>query len=343
MRILLASDAWAPQMNGVARTLGMVSGTLTAAGDTVIPVTPDQFRTAPLPGYPEIPLALATAGALGRRIDAERPDAVHIATEGPIGRAARRACLGRGLPFTTGFHTRFPEYVRARTGLPLAVGYAALRRFHGPSSAVMAPTPTVARDLEARGFANVRAWTRGVDAALFRPDGPRAPVEGLPHPIWLNVGRVAVEKNLPAFLALDLPGSKVVVGDGPARPALERRFPDAHFVGAKFGEDLAAWHRSADVFIFPSRTDTFGLVMLEALASGTPVAAFPTMGPLDVIGDAPVGALDADLGRAARRALDIPAEECVAYAARFTWAATARQFRDWLAPIAPAAEPAAAA
>jgi len=333
VRILLASDAWAPQMNGVARTLGMVVAELERMGDRVERLIPDRFRCAPLPGYPEIPLALASAASVGRILDAARPDAVHIATEGPIGLAARRACLRRGWPFTTGFHTRFPEYARARTGLPLAAGYAALRRFHEPAAAVMAPTPGVARDLEGRGFRNVRIWTRGVDRALFRPDGPAAPTEGLPRPIFLNVGRVAIEKNLAAFLALDLPGSKVVVGDGPARPALERRFPDARFVGAKFGEELAAWHRSADVFVFPSRTDTFGLVMLEALASGVPVAAFPAMGPLDVIGAAPAGVLSEDLAGAAQAALSIPTAACLAHAARFSWLETARRFRSWLAPI----------
>lgn len=333
MRLLLATDAWEPQVNGVARTLAKVTELLREAGDEVEVVEPSDFRCLPLPSYPEIPLALASADALGRVMDAFAPDAVHIATEGPVGLAARRACGRRGWPFTTGFHTRFPEYAHARTRLPLDLGYAAVRRFHRRSRAVMAPTPAVARDLEQRGFQNVRAWTRGVDARQFRPDGPLAPVGDLPRPIFLNVGRVAVEKNLPAFLELDLPGSKVVVGDGPARAGLERRFPDAHFVGAKFGEELAAWHRSADVFVFPSRTDTFGLVMLEALASGTPVAAFPVMGPVDVVGGANVAVLDEDLRRAALSARGISAAACFAYARRFDWRETARQFRGWLAPI----------
>lgn len=266
-------------------------------------------------------------------LDDFKPDAVHVATEGPIGLAARRACLRRSWPLTTGFHTRFPEYVKARVGLPLRAGYFAIRRFHAPSMAVMAPTRRVAMDLEARRLSNVKVWTRGVDADLFRPDGPMADVSDMARPIFMNVGRVAVEKNLPAFLELDLPGTKVVVGDGPALPQLKKRFPDARYVGAKFGEDLAAWHRSADVFVFPSRTDTFGLVMLEALSSGVPVAAYPTMGPLDVIGDAPVGVLDEDLRAGALRALDIPKSACVEYAAAFSWAATANQFRNWLAPI----------
>lgn len=334
MRILLATDAWAPQMNGVARTLATVVARLRDSGDTVEIVEPSRFRTLPLPSYPEIPLALASAERVGGMLDAFAPDAVHIATEGPIGLAARRACRRRGWPFTTGFHTRFPEYARARTGLPLGVGYAAVRRFHARSSAVMAPTPAVAADLARRGFRNVKVWSRGVDAGQFRPDGPTAPVRDLPRPIFLNVGRVAVEKNLPAFLALDLPGAKVVVGDGPARASLERRFPDVCFVGAKFGDDLAAWHRSADVFVFPSRTDTFGLVMLEALASGVPVAAFPVPGPLDVIGGSGVGVLGEDLGAAAVAALTIPGADCVAYARRFDWGATANQFRDWLTPVA---------
>lgn len=334
MRLLLATDAWEPQVNGVARTLAKVVERLREAGDEIEVIEPSAFRSLPLPSYPEIPLALASADALGRAMDAFGPDAVHIATEGPVGLAARRACARRGWPFTTGFHTRFPEYAHARTRLPLDLGYAAIRRFHRPSRAVMAPTATVARDLERRGFRNVKIWTRGVDAGLFRPDGPSAPVGGLPRPIFLNVGRVAVEKNLPAFLELDLPGSKVIVGDGPARAGLVRRFPDAHFVGAKFGEDLAAWHRIADVFVFPSRTDTFGLVMLEALASGTPVAAFPVMGPVDVVGGANVAVLDEDLRHAALAARGIPAAACVAYARRYDWGETARQFRAWLAPIA---------
>jgi len=330
MRVTIASDAWAPQVNGVARTLGMVARVLEEGGDRVQAVTPDRFRTWPLPGYPEIPLARASAGDLEAAIEDFKPDAVYVATEGPIGLAARRACLRRGQPFATGFHTRFPEYVKARTGLPLAAGYWALRRFHKPSRAVMAPTPRVARDLVARGFSNVAVWTRGVDQTLFRPDGPLPDLSGLPRPIFLNVGRVAVEKNLPAFLALDLPGSKVVVGDGPARAGLEKRFPKARFLGAKFGEDLAAWMRAADVFVFPSRTDTFGLVMLEALASGVPVAAYPVMGPIDVIGPSPAGVLDEDLGAATMKALDVPASECVAYASRFSWPETARQLRDRL-------------
>ncbi len=332
MRILLATDAWRPQVNGVARTLGEVTRRLRATGDVVEVVAPDRFRTLPLPTYSEIRLARTNAETVGRMIAPFAPDAVHVATEGPIGLAARRACLRRGWPFTTGFHTRFPEYVRARTGLPLGWGYAAVRRFHRPSSAVMAPTRSVAADLDARGFRNVRVWTRGVDRSLFRPDGPTVGA-GLARPIFLNVGRVAVEKNLPAFLGLDLPGTKVVVGDGPARGSLDRKFPAVKFVGPKLGEDLAAWLRSADVFVFPSRTDTFGLVMLEALASGVPVAAFPTAGPLDVIGDSAAGVLSEDLAAAAQAALDIPQAACLAHAARFDWDETTRQFRSMLAPI----------
>lgn len=334
MRIVLATDAWAPQMNGVARTLGMVVDELGRQGDDVAAITPERFKTFPLPTYPEIPLARTSAATVGRIMDDFRPDAVHIATEGPIGLAARRACLRRNWPFTTGFHTRFPEYIEARIGLPLRAGYWAVRRFHAPSRAVMAPTKRVAADLEARGFARVKTWTRGVDGRLFKPDGPSAPTDDIPRPIFLNVGRVAVEKNLPAFLELKLPGTKVVVGDGPARAALEKRFPEVLFVGAKFGEELAAWHRSADVFVFPSRTDTFGLVMLEALASGVPVAAYPTMGPLDVIGDASIGVLDVDLRNAALKALDVPADACVAYASDFTWPHATELFRSWLARFA---------
>ncbi|MGE5503132.1 MAG: glycosyltransferase family 4 protein [Actinomycetota bacterium] len=331
MRILIVSDAWHPQVNGVVRTLAALAAELEKAGREVVMVTPEQFRTVPCPTYPEIRLSLMPGRRVAEIIAANQPCAIHIATEGPLGWAARRFCLRRKLPYTTAYHTRFPEYVRARFGLPLAVSYAVVRRFHAAASAVMVATQTVEDELAGRGFGRIRRWTRGVDTELFRP--ARGPVYDLPRPIFLYVGRLAVEKNVEAFLALNLPGSKVAVGDGPQAAELKRRFPDVLFPGAKTGEALAAHYADADVFVFPSRTDTFGLVLLEAMACGLPVAAYPVAGPLDVVGDAPVGHLDEDLGAAARAALAIPRDACRRHAESFSWAASAQQFLDNLAPF----------
>jgi glycosyltransferase involved in cell wall biosynthesis len=330
LKVLVATDAWHPQVNGVVHTLGHVAREGRALGAELEFVSPDQFRTLPMPSYPEIRLALVRTHDVERRLETACPDAIHIATEGPIGHAMRRACLRRNLPFTTSFHTRFPEYLAERLPLPerwtSGVTWSWLRRFHTPGAAVMAATPTLARELATRGFNNVNLWPRGVDAELFRP---RAGVDlKLPRPIFLTVGRLAVEKNLEAFLALDLPGSKVVVGDGPSRGALERKFPDAIFVGARRGEALANIYSAADVFVFPSRTDTFGLVLLEALASGLPVAAFPAAAPRDVINGAPVGCLNEDLRRACLEALELKHEDCRNFALGVTWAASARIFLD---------------
>ncbi len=332
MRIALVSDAWAPQVNGVVRTLTALIGELGARGHRVTTITPDLFRTVPCPTYPEIRLALRPAGRISALIDAAKPEAIHISTEGPLGLAARRHCLKRGWGFTTAFHTRFPEYVAARFAVPLSWSYALMRRFHAPSKGVMVATETVRRELAVRGFGNLTSWNRGVDAELYQPSR-REDFLGLPRPIFLAVGRVAVEKNFSAFLALDLPGSKVIVGDGPMLDKLRRRHPEAHFLGRRIGPDLARLYASADVFVFPSRTDTFGLVLLEALASGVPVAAYPVPGPLDVIGDSGAGVLDEDLGRAALAALDIPRERCRAHALRYTWAASADQFVRNLWPL----------
>ena len=328
MKILIATDAWHPQVNGVVRTLGQIAREAPALGATIDFLTPAHFRTLPMPSYPEIRLSLVSPGMVERRLDALRPDAIHIATEGPIGQAARRLCLKRGLPFTTSFHTRFPDYIAER--VPLAsrwssdLTWAWLRRFHAPATAVMAATPTLAQELGARRFRNVKLWTRGVDAELFRPRNGAS--LGLPRPVFLTVGRVAVEKNIEAFLALDLPGTKVVVGDGPARAALAARFPDAVFLGARHGEALADIYAAADVFVFPSLTDTFGLVLLEALASGVPVAAYPADAPRDVIGSAPVGVLDVDLRRACLGAFDCSREAARAFALTMSWAESARLF-----------------
>jgi glycosyltransferase involved in cell wall biosynthesis len=335
MRILLATDAWFPQINGVVRTLGRVTEELAALGHEVEVVHPGRFRTMACPTYPEIRLALRPRSGARRILEDFRPDAVHIATEGPIGWAMRGLCLSRGLPFTTSYHTRFPEYVAARAPVPLPLGYAVMRWFHRPSKGIMVATPTLLRELEGRGFRNVVAWSRGVDTELFRPRND--PAVDLPRPVYLYVGRVSVEKNLEAFLGLDLPlGSKLVVGDGPQLAALRQRFPKAHFVGARQGEELARHYASADVFVFPSRTDTYGLVMLEALASGLPVAAFPVPGPLDVIDGHGIGVLDEDLAYAAERALAIPPERCRAHALKFSWRACAEQFLGNLHPIAAA-------
>jgi glycosyltransferase involved in cell wall biosynthesis len=323
MRIVVATDAWG-QTNGVVFAYQRIAEPVREFGAELAFVTPEGFRSAPLPTYPGIRLAFATSAEVGRRIDRMEATHVHIATEGPIGWAARRHCMKRSLRFTTSYHTRFPEYVRARLPAPLAWSYAYLRRFHAPAERVLAPTISMKKELERRGFARVALWTRGVDHSLFRPRD--ASTLDLPRPIFLNVGRVAVEKNLEAFLDLDLPGSKVVVGDGPARASLQRRYPHVHFLGEKFGAALAEIFASADAFVFPSRTDTFGVVLIEALASGLPVAAYPVTGPLDVIDDSGAGALDEDLRRACLRALEIPRERARARSLAFTWRESARQF-----------------
>jgi glycosyltransferase involved in cell wall biosynthesis len=325
MRILVATDAWRPQVNGVVSTLERMTAAAAEFGAEFEFLTPQGMRTAPAPTYPSIRLAITTPGAIARRIDEIAPDHIHIATEGPIGWLARRHCLKTGRLFTTSYHTRFPEYIAARFGVPERLTYAGLRKFHAPSAAVMTPTPTIADDLTRRGFARVRIWSRGVDHTMFRPRGPS--LLDLPRPIFLYVGRVAVEKNLEALLDLDLPGSTVIVGDGPARAELERRYPRAHFLGARRGEALAETYSSADVFVFPSRTDTFGIVLLEAMASGLPVAAFPVPGPIDVVSPE-AGALDEDLRAACLKALTIPREAARAYSLRFTWKGSARQFLD---------------
>jgi glycosyltransferase involved in cell wall biosynthesis len=323
MRILVATDAWHPQVNGVVRTLSMMAEAAKAFGVDVGFLTPQSFRTFAMPSYPDLRLALPYHAKIARLITEARPDSIHIATEGPIGLLVRRHCRRHKLPFTTSFHTRFPEYISARLPIPESWIWAALRAFHGPSQAVMAATPALASELRGRGFRNVVLWPRGVDARQFHP----RPVDlGLPRPVFLCVGRVAVEKNLEAFLDLDLPGSKVIVGDGPARAALARKYPQAVFLGARQGEALAEAYAAADVFVFPSKTDTFGLVLLEALASGLPVAAFPVTGPRDVIGHEPVGVLNDDLRVACLSALEISPQACLNFAGKHTWEASARAF-----------------
>ena len=334
MRVLIATDAWEPQVNGVVRTLSRTIAELKAMGHEVELVSPDGFRTVPLPTYPEIRLALNAYEPMQERFKAFEPEAIHIATEGPLGLAARRLCLEWRLPFTTSYHTRFPEYVSARLPVPTAAGYAFMRWFHKPSGRVMVATPTMREELEKRGFRNLSPWTRGVDTELFRlrREGEPDPLEGVPRPVFLNVGRVAVEKNIQAFLDLDLPGSKVVVGEGPALEELRAKHPEVRFLGARFGAELAAVFAAADVFVFPSLTDTFGLVILEAMATGAPVAAYPAPGPIDIIPGSGAGVVDADLRTACLEALKLDRRVARAYAERFSWRASSEQFLHNLQP-----------
>jgi glycosyltransferase involved in cell wall biosynthesis len=337
VKIALVTDAWVPQVNGVARTLAALHDGLIAAGHQAAALTPDLFRTLRCPTDPEVRLALRAGPALARRLDALAPDAIHIATEGPLGFAARAYCLERGLRFTTAYHTKFPEYLKARFAIPLAWSYAAMRRFHAKSSAIMVATSTLRRELAAHGLERIVLWSRGVDVALFRPGC--TPALDLRRPVFLYVGRVAAEKSLPAFLDLDLPGSKLVVGDGHLLPQMRHRYPRVHFAGRQEGEALVRHYASADVFVLPSRTETFGLVLLEALACGLPVAALPVSGPLDVIGDSGAGVLDWDLRAAALQALAIPREICRSHALQFSWRASIQQFLGNLVPGANSRNP----
>jgi len=330
LRILLVTDAWAPQVNGVVVTLANTVRWLERLGNAVSVLSPEGFRTIPMPTYPEIPLAVMPGRKVAQRFLEFDPEAVHIATEGPLGIAARAHCVRHGLAFTTAYHTCFPEYVKPRFGVPLAWTYAWLRRFHSRSSAVLVATPTIRGMLEERGFARIVHWSRGVDTEIFHPSAQR--FTDLRRPVFLFVGRVAVEKNIGAFLSLDLPGTKVVVGDGPQRAELERRFPEAVFAGALHGRELASYYQRADVFVFPSRTDTFGLVLVEAMACGTPVAAFPVRGPIDVVHDEHAGVLDQDLGAAAMAALALDRERVHRFGARHSWEHCTRQFLSSLVP-----------
>jgi 1,2-diacylglycerol 3-alpha-glucosyltransferase/glucuronosyltransferase len=324
MRILIATDAWRPQVNGVVHTLEATAQAAEALGAKVTFLTHEGFPTFALPSYPGIRLATPTAREIARRIAEIRPEAVHVATEGPIGHYVRRNCIANRRAFTTSFHTRFAEYLAARFPVPARWTWAWLRWFHNAGRGTMVSTASLSDELRAHGFHNVLRWPRGVDSQLFNPE--RARDLALPRPIFLTVGRLAVEKNVDAFLSLDLPGTKVVVGDGPARAELAQRFPNAVFLGTKHGEELATIYASADVFVFPSRTDTFGLVLLEALASGLPVAGFPVAATRDVIGAAPVAVLDEDLRTASLAALGVPRALCRQHAETVTWEASARNF-----------------
>jgi len=324
MKVMIVTDAWKPQVNGVVTTLGKIGEGLTRLGHETRFVTPQLFKSVPCPTYPEIRLSLMPYAGVSRQIETFAPDALHIATEGPLGLAARRYCLKRRIAFTSAFHTRFAEYVHARIRIPVDLTYRWLRNFHATSRALMVPTPSMQRELEARGFTNTVAWTRGVDTETFCPGARDALVD--PRPIFLYVGRVAVEKNIEAFLKLDLPGTKWVVGEGPMRAQLERRYPHVQFAGIKTPAELARYYRAADVFVFPSLTDTFGLVMLESLACGTPVAAFPVLGPVDVIGESGAGILHENLAVACLQALHISREKARQYAEQFSWGTSIDQF-----------------
>jgi len=330
MKVMIVTDAWEPQVNGVVRTMKNTRAELEAMGHEVDYLTPLEFRTLPCPTYPDIRLSVAPGRKVFQRLDAFAPDALHLSTEGPLGIAARRWAQRRGHPFTTAYHTRFPEYVHARTRIPLAWTYAYLRWFHGPSKAILAPTPVVKKDLESWGFKNVKVWSRGVDHTIFRP--MKVNKLNTQPPIFLYVGRVAVEKNIEAFLELDLPGSKWVAGDGPALAGIRMRHPNVNYLGVLSQQELAEVYASADVFVFPSKTDTFGLVLLEALACGLPVAAYPVTGPLDVIGESKAGALHEDLRTACLNALKLKREDAVAHAQRFSWRASTEQFLSYLHP-----------
>jgi len=324
LKIAIASDAWWPQTNGVVTTLARTRECLDRDGHDVLLVTPEDFRTIPCPTYPEIRLALFPRRRVFRALDEFRPNALHIATEGPLGLAARRWALTRKRPFTTAYHTQFPRYVLARAPVPIRASYSLLRWFHRPAVRTMVPTESIRRELAARQFGPLVIWGRGVDTDLFRPD--RATGLAGERPIMMYMGRVAVEKNIEAFLALDLPGTKYVVGDGPAMRELRRRYPGVIFTGARYGEELAGCLASADVFVFPSRTDTFGLVMLEAMACGLPVAAYPVSGPVDVIEHGRTGILHEDLGRAIRAAVSLDNGVCREFALRRSWATATRMF-----------------
>ncbi len=343
MRIMLVTDAWDPQVNGVVRTMKRVIEETEAMGHVWEVVHPGQdFMTMPLPTYPEIKLALFARSRIEERFHEFEPDAIHIATEGTLGMAGRAMCLTVKHPFSTAYHTRFPEYVSARLPIPVSMGYSFVRWFHKYSGKVMVPTPSMVEELKAQRFINLVAWSRGVDTELFTParriaEGqPGDPFEGLARPIFLNVGRVAVEKNIEAFAELDLPGTKVIVGDGPQRDELQKKYKDVVFLGAKFGEELATCYACADVFVFPSLTDTFGLVVLEAMASGTPVAAYDATGPRDVIpgsGAGTITPIGGDLAEGAKDCLKLNRETARAYAETYSWKACAEAFIENLQPL----------
>lgn len=325
MKIAIVTDAWRPQINGVVNTISYTAACLERRGNQVLVLSPNQFRTVPCPTYPQIPIAL-DVWTTGKHLEEFSPDAVHISTEGPLGLAARQWCLARSFPFTTAYMTRFPEYISMRFRIPPELLFVFFQWFHQPSSGVMVSTESLRAELAEKGFKNLKLWSRGVDTELFRPGGNCG--ISAKKPRFLYVGRVAVEKNIEAFLKLDLPGTKIVTGDGPARKELEISYPDTVFTGAKKGTDLASIYASSDVFVFPSLTDTFGIVMLEAAACGLPVAAFPVQGPKDVVLDGVTGVLNKDLGEACLKALRIDRRVCRKHALSCSWNACTGQFLD---------------
>lgn len=334
LRICIVTDAWTPQINGVVRTLQNLKTELRRDGHKAYMLTPRLFKTIPCPTYPEIPLAINTIGRVSAILSRWKLDAIHIATEGPIGWAARRWCKKHNFPFTTAYHTAFPEYIAARTALPARLFYPIFRRFHAPSAGVLVATPTVRQMLHDQGFQNIIPWTRGVDTTLFNPDYRKA--HDFVRPVQLYVGRVAVEKNIDAFLSTNIQGTKLVVGDGPAIKQLQKKYPKARFLGPQYGEGLATLYALADVFVFPSKTDTFGLVMIEALAAGTPVAAYPVQGPVDVLGPdgkgpfedwtTPIAALNNNLNEAITQALSVDRVACAEFAKKYCWSTVSKQF-----------------
>ena len=336
MRIAIVTDAWSPQVNGVVRTLQSVRDELVRQGHDVLIVSPDLFYSMPCPTYPEIRLAFASTGSVGRMLEEFSPQAIHLATEGPVCLAARRWCLARDFPFTTAYHTQFPDYVAARTGVNPEWVWRYIRWFHSPAQSILASTASIADTLKAHGLTQIRHWGRGVDLSTFGDPVPDPAIRALAQagngPIQLYVGRVAIEKNIEAFLTATYPGTKVIVGDGPALASLKTKYPEAHFLGPKFGADLAAAYAAADVFVFPSKTDTFGLVMIEALACGTPVAAYPVTGPIDVL-TPETGAMHDDLDQAIADALTRDRAACRTYGQGFTWAKSAYQFLHALVPV----------
>jgi len=334
VRIALATDAWAPQTNGVVTTLRATADTLTRLGHSVRVLSPQGLASIPCPSYPEIRFALNPGPYVARELKSFRPHAVHIATEGTLGLAVRRYCRHRRVPFTTSYHTRYPEYVAARFPVPLSVSYGYLRGFHGAAARTFVSSHTLEKELAGHGFRNLHLWRRGVDLKRFHPrEAPHPQLDGLPRPVMAYMGRLAVEKNIDAFLGLELPGTQLVIGDGPERAALATRHPRARFTGYRHGEELASLLAGCDVLVFPSLTDTFGLAMIEALACGVPVAAFPVPGPIDVIEAGVTGVLDRDLRLAIAAALKLDRRVCAERAAAFSWEAATRQFLAGLAPI----------
>ncbi len=331
MKFALVTDAWMPQVNGVVRTWTEVVRQLERLGYDVLVIHPGLFCTVAAPKYPEIRLAVLPRAKVASLLDAFQPKAIHVATEGPLGLACRAYCSKRRLPFTTSYHTQYPRYLSIYYGVPAALTWKLLKWFHRAATRTLVPTRSVATELQSHGFDNTVIWSRGADMQVFKPHGKTG--LSLPRPIFLTASRIAPEKNIEAFLAIKLPGSKVVVGDGLARAALQRQYPQVHWTGYQYGQDLARLYSAADVFVFPSRTDTFGITMLEANACGVPVAAYPVTGPIDVVQQNVTGVLDNDLQAACLAALNLDSQACLEYARTCTWEKCAKTVIESMAPI----------